>query len=64
MAGTTISVEGLLADFPTPIFPKIGGGPTRKGLIDIHRLINWEYGFRGVEPQRRPTRTPRADDDG
>ena len=34
------SVEGVLADFPTPILPKIGGEPTREGLIDIHRLIS------------------------
>ena len=36
----TSSIEGVLADFPTPILPKIGGEPTREGLIDIHRFIS------------------------
>ena len=45
MAGARISVKGVLADFLTPILPKINGYPTREGLIDIHRLIsgNAEY---------------------
>ena len=38
MAGATSSVEGVLADFTTPILPKIGGEPTREGLIKIHQL--------------------------
>ena len=40
MAGATISVKGVLADFPTPILPKIGGEPTREGLIDLHQLVS------------------------
>ena len=40
MAGATSSVEGLLADFMTPILPKIGGEPTREGLIEVHQLIS------------------------
>ena len=39
MAGATSNTKGVLTDFPTPILPKIGGEPTREGLIDIHRLI-------------------------
>ena len=40
MMGATSSVEGVLAYFQTPILPKIGREPTRKGLINIHRLIS------------------------
>ena len=40
MAGAKSSVEGVLAYFQTPILPKIGREPTRKGLINIHRLIS------------------------
>ena len=40
MAGATSNTKGVLTDFPTPILPKIGGEPTREGLIDIHRLIS------------------------
>ena len=39
MTGAMSSVEGFLADFPTPILPKINIEPTREGLINIHRLI-------------------------
>ena len=41
MVGAKSSVKGVLADFPTPILPKIGGEPTREGLIDLHRLVIW-----------------------
>ena len=52
MVVITSSVEGFLADFLTPILPKIGREPTREGLIDIHRLISgnaayMESNFRG-----------------
>ena len=40
MARETRSVEVFLADFPTPILPKIGGEPTREGLINLHQLVN------------------------
>ena len=40
MVGATISVERFLANFPTPILPKIGREPTREGLIKIHQLIS------------------------
>ena len=40
MAGATISVEGVLAYFPTPIIPKIDGERTREGFIKIHQLIS------------------------
>ena len=40
IAGAKISLEGVLADFPTPIFPKIDGELTREGLVDIHQLIS------------------------
>ena len=40
MAGAMSSVEGVLANFPTPILPNIGGEPTREVLIEIHRLIS------------------------
>ena len=36
----TISVKGVVTDLPTPTLPKIGGEPTRGGLIEIHRLIS------------------------
>ena len=39
MAGATSSVEGVLADFPIPILPKIVGEPTREALIDLHRIL-------------------------
>ena len=39
MAGATSSIEGKLADFPTPILPKIEGELTREGLINLHRLV-------------------------
>ena len=40
MAGETISVKGVLADFPAPILPNIDGEPTREVLVDLHQLIN------------------------
>ena len=40
MAGATTSVEGFLADFLTPILPKIGGEPTREGLTKLQRLVS------------------------
>ena len=40
MAGETIRVKGILADFPAPILPNIDGEPTREGLVDIHQLIS------------------------
>ena len=40
MAGATSSVEGVLADFPTPILPKFDRERTREGLINIDRLIS------------------------
>ena len=40
MAGTTRSVEGILADFLTPILPNIGREPTIEVLIKLHRLIS------------------------
>ena len=40
MAGETRSVEGVLADFLTPILPKVNRERTREELIDIHRLIS------------------------
>ena len=39
MTGVTSSVKGVLADFLTPILPKIDREPTREGLINLHRLI-------------------------
>ena len=40
MAEETSSVEGVLANFSTPVHPNIIREPTREGLIYIHRLIN------------------------
>ena len=40
MSGATSKVKGVLAYFPTPMFLKIDGEPTIKGLIDLHRLIS------------------------
>ena len=40
IAEATKSVGGFLADFPTPILPKIDREPTIKGLIDIYKLIS------------------------
>ena len=39
MAGATDSVEEILADFPTPILPKIDGELTREGLINLIQLV-------------------------
>ena len=40
MTGKTSSVEGVLADFLTPILLKIESYQTREGLIDIYRLVS------------------------
>ena len=40
MVGATSSVEGVLADFLTPILLNIGGEPIRERLINIHRLVS------------------------
>ena len=40
MAGATGSVEGVLADLPTPIIPKIGGELAREVIIDLHQLVS------------------------
>ena len=40
MAGSTISVKGVLAEFPSTILPKIGGETTREVLINLHRLVS------------------------
>ena len=40
MAGSTTSIKGFLVDFLTPILQNIGGEPTRKVLIELHRLIS------------------------
>ena len=40
MARSTTSVKGVLADFPTPILPNIGGEPTREALINLHQLVS------------------------
>ena len=43
--GKTISVEGVLADFPTPIISKIGGEPKGEALVKLHRLISGNTTF-------------------
>ena len=40
MTGATNSAKGVLAEFLTPILPKIRGEPTRGALIDLHRLVS------------------------
>ena len=40
MLGATRSNKVVLADFPTPILPKICGEPTRELLINIHISIS------------------------
>ena len=40
IVGTTSSVEGVLADFPTPILTKIEREPTIEDLIKLHQLIS------------------------
>ena len=40
MTGTTSSIEGVLADSPTPILTKINREPKIEGLIDLHQLIS------------------------
>ena len=39
MAEATISVEGVIADFPSPILLKIDKEPTREVMIDLHLFI-------------------------
>ena len=40
MRGTINSVNGVIADFLTPILSKILGEPTRESLIKIHQIIS------------------------
>ena len=40
MAGSIISVEGVLTDFLTLILPKIFGETMKEALIKIHHLIS------------------------
>ena len=40
MVVATSSVKGVLADFPTPIFPKIDGELTGEVLLDIHQFVS------------------------
>ena len=40
MAGAKIIVEGVLADFPTYLTPKIDGEPTREVLVNLHQLVS------------------------
>ena len=40
MVGATISIDGVLADFPTPILTNIFREPTREALIEIHRIVS------------------------
>ena len=40
MAGATASVEEVLLDFLTHFLTKIGGEPTREGIIEIHWLVS------------------------
>ena len=40
MSGATSIIEVFLANFPTPILPKIREEPTREGLIELHRLVS------------------------
>ena len=40
MLGTTSSSERFLADFPTPMIPKIGGDPTKEALIKLNQFVS------------------------
>ena len=40
MAVTTSSINGFLADSPTPILTNIGIDTTRESLIELNRLIS------------------------
>ena len=40
MSGATTSVEGVFADFLTPILLNIEGETTREGLIKLHELVS------------------------
>ena len=40
MVGATRSVEGVFAEFPTPILPNIGGELTIEVLIKLNRLVS------------------------
>ena len=40
MVEETSSFEGVLADFPTPILPNIGGEPTREAMVYLHLLVS------------------------
>ena len=39
MAGAMSSIDGVLAEFQTPILPKIDAVSTREGLIYLHQLV-------------------------
>ena len=34
-----LTVESVLADFPTPVLPRIIGEPNRQQIIEIHKLL-------------------------
>ena len=40
MAGTTISIKGVLVELPTQILTNIDGDPTREYLIKLYQLIS------------------------
>ena len=40
MAGATTRFEGVFTGLLTPIIPKIGGEPTREGLVELHQLVS------------------------
>ena len=45
MAGTTISVDGALTEFPITILTKFGGDPVREALIKLHLSISGNAAF-------------------
>ena len=63
MVGTTISVEGFLADFLTPIILKISIEPTRESLIELHCRICGNVASLVLNTWRRPAWTPHAQHD-
>ena len=40
VAGATTRFEGVFTGLLTPIIPKIGGEPTREGLVELHQLVS------------------------
>lgn len=36
---TKITINTILADFPTPVLPRIVGEPNHQQLIEIHKLL-------------------------